>query len=168
MAESDWSSYYQSHPDGRCLITGAALVAFGLKHRDRLVETSLWGLPSTILLLDRPMKLGEKVADSEVTEYTLRRIRLIELPGWPPRVAAGATGTPPFLECRLKSVALVPGSTRSQDGLLLTLEFEGAAHNAWLVGCPTPLLEAVKATLNQKGCAGLRMYDLQDMRLVGA
>jgi hypothetical protein len=166
VEETTWAAYYAILPDGRCKITSPALLAFGLKYRKRILETQLWGLPATVLFLDKPLKLGERVGESDLTEYYLRRIPLHELPGWPPRVAAGALGTPPFLESTLKSAAMVRGSTSSQDGVLLTLSFKGTTFTAWLVGCPTPLLECAEATLNQKGCIGKRLSDLQDLRLV--
>jgi hypothetical protein len=164
-----WTSLYRAQPGGRFRITSTNLIAIGMEHPDRVLDADLWGRPAKILLLDQPLKLGDKVSGPGGVEFTMRPIRLNELPGWPPKMAPSADeSTPVLMDCVLHATRYRPGNGPGQESVELVLEHAGRAHRAWLTGCPTELLLCVEATLNQEDCAGRKLADLQDIRLVGA
>lgn len=164
-----WQGFYESLSDGRSKITAAALIALKLKDGFRVLDSLLEGWPTKILLLDKPLQLGEQVKGADIPEYYLRRIRISELPGWPPifALASDRLHYPPLRECRLVSARFERGDARGKEGVELSLEHEGGTFKAWHLGCPVPLLKCVEATLNQEGAAGRKLGDLQEMRLIG-
>lgn len=167
---SSWAGFYQTHPEGRCGITSPALKTFGIEHPDRILDTELWGRPARVLLLDKPLKLGEKLRNSDTDEFRLRRIRLHELPGWPPKMAssAKARSLPALMDCRLADATFSKSAGPGQEAVELLLEHIGRNYRAWHVGCPVPLLKCVEATLIQEEVVGRKMVDIQDVTLIGA
>ena len=122
-----------------------------------------------MLLLDVPLKLGDKFSTASGVEFDLRRIRLHEIPGWPPRMASAVAvkTIPSLMECSVKATSFLQGHGPGQASVELVLEESRRTYRAWLVGCPTALLKCVEATLNQEGCIGKKMSDVQDVRLIG-
>lgn len=120
-----------------------------------------------MLLLDRPLQLGSPV-DSQDGTFYLDRIRLRDLSGWPPRLAAprGDLG-PPLLDCRLIAARFKRANASGQEGLEFDLVYQGTVYSAWLLGCPLPLLIGALKTLNAPGVFGNRLVDVQEMRLIG-
>ena len=165
---SPWSALYREQLGGRFRITSTDLITVGMEHPDRVLDTDLWGRPAKVLLLDKPLKLGNKFSGVRGVEFDLRPIRLHELPGWPPRMASVAGAIPALMDCALRSTAYVQGSGRGQESVELVLEHSRKTYRAWLVGCPIVLLKCVEATLNQQACIGKTLSDLQDIRLIGA
>ena len=170
MKTTMWTGTYQARPDGRFRITGRALKSIGIEHPERILDTELWGRPARVLLLDKPLKLGEKAQDGGPDEFVLRRIRLHELPGWPPKMAscANVRKLPLLMDCRLREATYSDGAGPGQEGVEFVLDFESRTHRAWLVGCPIPLLKCVEITLGQDGLVGSKLSDIQDMSLIGA
>jgi hypothetical protein len=164
-----WQGFYESMPDGRSKITGAALIALKLKDGLRVLDSLLKGWPTKILLLDKPLQLGEEVKGADIPEYYLRRIRVCDLPGWPPMFALSGDRLhyPPLKECRLVGARFERGNGPGKEGVEISLENKGETFTAWHLGCPVPLLKCVEATLNQDGAAGKKLGDLQEMRLIG-
>jgi|SRR5687767_12890737 len=166
---SPWKSFYKAFPDGRGLITRAALMAFEIKHDHRVLRMTLHDSPEKILLLDKPLLVGPLLKGGEIEEHPLYRVRLRDLPGWPPRPPPRASWPAGFELplSRMKSV----GFKRRQSAALPRVEFElehlGRETKALLVGPPTLLLKCVEATLTQEGALGRRLIDLEEMRLVG-
>lgn len=167
---ASWKSNYKARPDGRFRITGAALKSLGADHPERILETELWAKPARVLLLDKPFKLGTRVPDPKVDEYLMRRIRLHELPGWPPKMASSANvqSLPALMDCSLRQARFSEGHGPGQEGVELILAFEKKTYRAWFVACPIPLLKCVEATLGQKIAVGKMMGDLQDITLIGS
>jgi hypothetical protein len=165
---SPWLSYYESLPDGRFSITSPALIALEMGHGHRIFHLDLRGLPSKVLLLDKPLRLGTKIPGSEISEFYLQRIRLRDVPGWPPDVVPreGRAETPPLIDFKLKSVRLTEGP--AEGTIEMVLDYLGEAYRARLSGCPLNILKCVMSTLSQAGVTGQRLADLQDMRLIGA
>ena len=170
MNASPWTARIKPHANGRFRITSTALITIGMEHPDRVLDVDLWGRPAKVLLLDRPLKLGDKYSGSDGVEFSLRHIRLHELPGWPPRMASAADvkSIPALLDCTLKSTSFLRGFGPGQESVELVLEHSRKTFRAWLVGCPIALMRCVEATLNQEGCVGRKLSDLQDIGLIGA
>ena len=166
---SPWAAMVQAQPDGRFRITSTALITIGMEHPHRVLDTDLWGRPAKVLLLDQPLKLGDKFSGAGGVEFDLRRIRLHELPGWPPRMASAANvrTIPALMDCTLRSTTYLPGNGHGQESIELVVEHAKKTYRAWHVGCPAALLKSVEATLNQDGCVGRMLSDLQDIRLIG-
>ena len=166
---SPWAALYRAQPNGRFRITSTALITVGMEHPDRVLDTDLWGRPAKVLFLDQPLKLGDKVSVPGGVEFNLRPIRLHELPGWPPRMASAAnvSSIPALMDCTLRSTTFLPGNGPGQASIELVLEHARSTFRAWHVGCPTSLMMCVEATLNQPGCIGKKLSDLQDIRLIG-
>jgi hypothetical protein len=141
-----------------------------MEHPDRVFDIDLWGRPAKVLLLDRPLKLGDRVSGPGGVEFDLRPIRLHELPGWPPRMASSANvgSIPALMDCALRSATYLPGDGPGQASIELVLEHDRRTYRAWHVGCPIELMKCVEATLDQEGCIGRKLSDLQDIRLIGA
>ena len=167
---SPWASLYRPQAGGRFRITSTALLTIGMEHPDRVLDIALWGRPAKVLLLDQPLKLGDKFSGAGGVEFDLRRIRLHELPGWPPRMAsvADVESIPALMDCVLRSTTYLPGNSPGQASIELVLEYARKTCRAWHVGCPIELMMCVEATLNQEGCVGKKLSDLQDIRLIGA
>jgi len=165
---SPWTAIYQSLPEGRFRITSPDLMAVGLEYGDRILDTDLWGKPARILLLDRPLKLGERIQSSRFDGHYLRSVRLHELPGWPPKMASSANGRalPALMDCALRDATFSSGNGHGQEALELRLDHEGKIYRAWQVGCPLELLKCAEATLNQAGVFGRKLADIQDIRLI--
>lgn len=168
MKTTPWTGTYRTQPDGRFRITGDSLRGIGIDHPDRILDTELWGRPARVLLLDKPLKLGEKSREGG-DEFVLRRIRLHELPGWPPRMAsvANVRSLPALMDCRLREATYSDSQGPGQEAVEFVLEFESRTFRAWLVGCPIPLMRCVEITLRQDGVPGSKLSDIQDMSLVG-
>jgi len=167
---SPWTALYRPHSGGRFRITSTALITVGMEHPDRILDTNLWGRLSKVLMLDKPLKLGDKFSSAGGVEFDLRPIRLHELQGWPPRMASAANEgpIPALMDCVLRSTTYLPGSGVGQESIELVLEHGRKPYRAWHVGCPVELLKCVEATLNQEGCIGKKLSELQDIRLIGA
>lgn len=163
------SAVYRPYQNGRFKIARSDMVGFEAEHPDRVLDTHLWGRLAMVLLLDQPLKVGARIQDSDVVEISLRRIRLHELPGWPPKMVswANARGVPALMECRLREAVLARGHGPGQDALELRLSHGGRTYTARLVGCPGPLLRCAEATLNQEGVAGRELAQIQDVNLIG-
>ena len=166
---SPWTAFYREQPNGRFRITSTDLITIGMEHPDRVLDTSLWGRSAKVLLLDRPLKLGDKFSGAGGVEFDMRRIRLHEIPGWPPRMASAANSgsIPALMDCTLRSTTYLPGNGPGQQSIELVLDHSRRTYRAWLVGCPTAFLKSVETTLNQEGCIGRTMADLQDIPLIG-
>ena len=169
MKASPWSGYYHPQPGGRFRIATPALRTIGAEHPDRVLDTQLWGKPAKVLLLDKPLQLGDRISDSRADEYLLRRIRLHDLPGWPPKMASAADvqSLPALMDCKLRDATFSAGDGPGQEAIELVLEHQGKTYRAWLTGCPVTLLRCVEATLSQEGALGRKMADVQDIRLIG-
>jgi hypothetical protein len=165
-----WQGFYESLPDGRSKITASALIALRLRDGLRILDSLLSGGTTKVLLLDKPLQLGEAVKDSDIPEYYLRRIRICELPGWPPIFELMGTEAvfPNPLDCRVTAARFEKGGRSGQEGIELTLDHETGTFKAWHLRCPAPLLRCVEATLKQDGAVGKKLRDLQEMRLIGA
>ena len=166
---SPWTSLYRAQAGGRFRITSTNLIAIGMEHPDRVLDSYLWGRPAKVLLLDQPLKLGDKFSGTGGVEFDLRPIRLHELPGWPPRMvsAAGTDSVPALMDCALRSTTYRPGNGPGQESIELVLEHSRQIYRAWHVGCSIVLLRCVETTLNQESCIGRTLSDLQDIRLIG-
>jgi hypothetical protein len=166
---SPWTAQVRPQPNGRFRITSTDLIAIGMEHPDRVLDTDLWGRPAKVLLLDQPLKLGDKFSTVRGVEFDLRRVRLHELPGWPPRMASSpdAAAIPSLMDCALRSTTYAEGTGRGQESVELVVEHARKTYQAWLVGCPIVLLKCVEATLNQEACIGKTLSDLQDIPLIG-
>lgn len=165
--ESTWRRHYHVHRDGRAFITGAQLRAIEATAPVRILDLDLRGAPERVLLLDKPFRLGDKV-DGTDGAFHLLRVRLRDLPGWPPRLAApGGAKPPPLAECRLVAARVKGTYLAGQGGLECELAHEGKVFTAWLVGCPLPLMMCTLKTFNEPGVFGSLVGDLQDVRLVG-
>ena len=164
---SPWLSYYESLPDGRFSITSPALIALEMGHGHRIVDLDFRGSPSKVLLLDKPLRLGTRIPGSDINEFYLQRIRLREVPGWPPTVVLreDRAEAPPLIDFKLKSARVTESGGSSSIELLL--DFQGETYRARIDQCPVPLLKCVFSTLTQSGVTGKRLADLQDMRLIG-
>jgi hypothetical protein len=164
-----WSALYQALPNGRFKISRSGLVEFEEKHADRILDTYLWGKQSRVLLFDQPLKLGGRVLDSKTVEFSLRPVRLNELPGWPPKMASTANvrALPALMECRLRGAEFSHGTGPGQEALELRLEHAGKKFRAWQVACPLPLLKCAEATLNQGSVVGRTLEEIQDANLIG-
>jgi hypothetical protein len=165
-----WRRFYEVLPDGRYRITNAALIVFETNHNHRLIVAPLNGKEEKILLLDRPLKLGTPVFGSDITECFLQRIRVRDLPGWPPELPPGAEQPeiPALTECRLAAARLRRGKGVGQAGIEYEIDCQGTIYKAWQVGCPVPLLECLEATLQQEGTIGSRLGVLEETLLIGA
>ena len=164
--DRDLKSRYETLPQGRFKIDASNLRELERSHPDRVLEVRLKGQLQKIVLLDRPFQVGARDQDS----YVLNRVRLAELPGWPPTLPPMAE-KPPFEslgECRFISMSFRKGSAAGQEGIEFEVGFKGKVYKAWLVGCPVPLLRCVEATLDQEGTFGKRLDDLQELRLIGS
>jgi hypothetical protein len=164
---SPWIAYYESLPGGQYRMTDANLYALEAAHPDRLLFVDLGGKTQHVVFLDLPFRVAERVA-SYPANY-LRRIPLMDLPGWPPTLTPMGEGPklPRLRDCRLKGARFSKGNMAGQEAVEFTIEHEGETFKAWHVGCPVPLLKCAVATLNQEGATGMKMVDLQAMRLVG-
>jgi hypothetical protein len=168
MPDADqWSSYYKEAPDGRRRITSAALMALGIKYPDRVLDADLWGKPAKVVLLDVPHKVAGRV-DSDPPQYLLKRLRLHDLPGWPPRLAsvANVKALPTLMDCTLREASFHTGNGPGQESVELVLGFERKKIRAWLTGCPIPLMKHVAATLSQPALIGRQFSELQDVHLI--
>jgi hypothetical protein len=165
-----WHTYYQALPDGRFLITRAALTAVSIMDESRVLDTTLSGRSARVLLLDRPFQLGLKAENVEVDSFYLGRIRLRELPGWPPRIlpASEVRKLPPLIDLKLKASRFKRAGSDGQEGIEFDLDHAGGVYKAWQIGGPLQLLRCELATLAQKGVAGSKLIDIQEMRLVGS
>jgi hypothetical protein len=161
-----WRAYYYSS-DGRFRITGPALKVIQISHYQRVVTATLGGRPSKVILLDVPLRLGDRVPGSEIIEYYLDRIRLRDLAGWPPQLPSRTTPPENFVtDARLTSARF----KARQGAALPCVEFELKHHlepcKAMVTGPPVLLLKCLEATLKQEGTAGRSLSDLQEIRLV--
>src|SRR5688572_29525461 len=119
MSSGSLSSYYRSMPDGRFRISGAALHLLERDHPERVLVASVGGRYHKILMLDKPLRVGEESGESGRLEFILYRIRVRETPGWPP-VMPPSPARPGFLtiaECRLKAVRFKAGGAKGQEGI---------------------------------------------------
>lgn len=164
---TQWRTYYRVLPDGRYRISRDRLAEVD---RHRILDADLRDGPAKVLLLDKPFYLGPSVRDSEGGGYYLTRIRLRDLPGWPPRIAPENRQPrfPGALRCSLKSASYRPEHGETPESVEFELQCGGQLFKAWYVGCPTPMLKSVAATLRQDGAQGQKLADLQEMRLIGA
>jgi hypothetical protein len=166
---SRWRGLYTSTPNGRCRMTHPALLVFESKYAHRVVQAHLRGWGEKIVLLDRPFLVGPKIHGAEnVDEHDLRRIRLGDLPGWPPRLPP-RTPPPAFslLECRLGGVEFKRRRSAALPRVELDLGHRERRLKALIIGPPILLLKCVEATLLQEGAAGKKLSDLQELRLLG-
>jgi hypothetical protein len=164
--EFDGKSFYEALPEGRFRISPSQLEELERLHPERSLEMRLKSERQKVLLLDRPFQVGAR----EGICFTLHRVRLGELPGWPPTMPPAAE-KPPFesvTECRFISLAFRKGTSSGQEGLEFEVGYKGKVYKAWLVGCPVSLLRCVEATLDQEGTFGKRLEDLKELRLVGS
>jgi hypothetical protein len=143
-------------------------MAFEMKFRHRVVSLKGAGRAQKILLFDKPLRLGEQIRASEFEEYHLYRIRLRDLPGWPPRFLPSSTPYPRFsmTDSRLKSVEFKRRRSPLVPRVELAIEHGESVWPAFVMGVPILLLKCVEATLMQEGAAGKKLKDLQEMRLV--
>jgi hypothetical protein len=169
MKTTTMRSRYRVDAQGRFLIASPELMAFGAAHPDRILDTELWGRPARVLMLDIPLQLGERIQGPERAEFRLRRIRLHEVPGWPPRMTSSAhvKSLPSLMECTLRAASFSSAGGAGQEAVEFVVEHGRKTHRAWLVGCPVPLLLSVEATVEREGLAGRKLEDVQDWRLVG-
>jgi|SRR5688572_30489530 len=162
---SPWIAYYETLPGGQYRITDDNLTALQAAHPSRLLFADIGGKTAHVLLLDFPFRVAENFVS--IKAYYLRRIAVIELPGWGPALAGVGDGSP-LRQYRLKSARFVPAEGHKSDGVELVLEHQGETFKVWHIGCPAPLLKCEAATLNQSGAMGKKLIDLQNMRLVAA
>jgi hypothetical protein len=159
-------SDYRVLPDGRFTIQAAQLRLIQGGDASRILDTNLHGRSARILLLDRPFQLGSKVDGAD--EFYLDRVRLRELPGWPPKLAAPPGDSHPSLwECRLIAARFKRANATEPEGVEFELAHQGVVYRGLLVGAPLALLSCALKTLNEPGVFGNRMIDVQEMRLVG-
>jgi hypothetical protein len=103
-----------------------------------------------------------------VDEFYLDRIRVRELPGWPPRISAPPGASHPSLwECRLIAARFKRASASEPEGIEFEFAHQGVVYQGLLSRCPLPLLSCALKTMNEPGVFGNRMVDVQEMRLVG-
>lgn len=165
-----WRRFYETLPDGRYRITHPALIVFETNHNHRLFVAPLNGRPEKILLLDRPLKLGTPILGSDISEFFLQRIRVRELPGWPPALPPEAEKPviPVWTECKLSAARLRRGKGVGQAGIEYEFDYQGTGYKALQVGCPVPLLECLETTLQQEGTIGSKLGVLQETPLICA
>jgi hypothetical protein len=165
-----WKGFYSAVADGRFRITTAALLALFQLHPDRIVEIVHGGRPTKVLLLDKPLRLAEKDPESEMNDFFLVRLRLNELPGWPPQLASTTHAhlIPPLLECKLLRASCLAGAGSDPGGLLYSLEHRGMRMQAWQGECPPELLRCAEATLNQPDIRGMKLQDVQHVRIISS
>ena len=156
--------------DVRFRITTAALLALFQLHPDRVLTIDSGGRPVKVLLLDKPLRVDGKDPESVMNEFFLSRIRLNELPGWPPQLASTTQANliPPLLDCTLLRASCLAGAGSDPGGLLYSLEHRGMRLQAWQGECPPELLRCAEATLNQPDIRGMKLQDVQFVRLIAA
>src|SRR5688572_24574044 len=103
-APSPWIAYYESLPGGQCRITEDNLSALQAAHPERLLFADIAGKNSHVLLLDFPFRVAEPYVSFKA--YYLRRIAVIELPGWG-HALSGVGATSPLREYKVKSARFV-------------------------------------------------------------
>src|SRR5688572_29363506 len=104
---SPWESLYRVLPDGRAVISHADLRALETQYWGRIVETELAGRSARVYLLDAPRQIDERGLEASSELLHLTRIRIRELPCWPPRPAMSPE-LPELLECRFYGVRFAP------------------------------------------------------------
>lgn len=161
-----WRAYYYAS-EGRFRITGPALRVIQISHYRRVVATVLTGRPCKVVLLDVPLRLGDRVPGSEFIEYYMDRIRLRDLAGWPPQLPPRTPPPENFVtDARLRSARF----KGRQGAALPCVEFELIYNQqpcrAAVIGPPVLLLKSLEATLKQEGAVGRSLSDLQEIRLV--
>ena len=161
-AQPPWSSFYSSAPDG-FRITNPALIALEMRHPRRVVTVTLNGRREKILVLDKLLYVGPRTAEADLVEFHLLRVRLRDLPGWPPTLPRRTDRPPDFnlMDARLEKVRYVPGPRRRLE-LLVT--FRNASYRVDLVGLPSSLLRCVAVTV--KDAIGKKLVDIREMRLI--
>jgi hypothetical protein len=166
VTRSAWRPFYQVLPDGRCRIAKDKLADVDAH---RVLDARMNDGPAKVILLDKPFLLGPAVRDS-AGGYYLIRIRLRDLPGWPPRIAPENRQPrfPGALRCSLRSAVYKPEHGDVAESVEFEIECRDSVYKVWHVGCPAPLLRCVAATLKLDGARGKKLSDLQEMRLVGA
>jgi len=144
------------------------LTAMELAHPGRVFFAELGGQTERVVMLDWPFRVAEKFISYNA--YYLRRIALVDLPGWHRVIAPTAEGSRSsrLRGSRLRSARFKPSTAGGQESVEITLEYEGEAFKTWHTGCPEALLKCVAATLNQHGALGKKLIDLQAMQLVGS
>lgn len=162
---SPWIAYYEFLPGGQYRIMEENLIALQASHPQRLLFSKIAGKTAHVLLLDFPFRVADRF-DGLKAHY-LRRIAILELPGWGPALS-GAGDASPLRQCRLKSAHFVPSEGVQPDGVELVLEHQKETFKYWHIGCPAPLLRCEAATFNQAGAMGRKLADLQNMRLISA
>jgi hypothetical protein len=162
---SPWIAYYETLPGGQYRITDDNLSALQASHPMRLLFAEIGGKTAHVLLLDYPFRIADRFIS--IKACYLRRIAVIELPGWGPALS-GVGGGSPLRNYKLKSARYVPGEAHRTDAVELVLEHQKESFKIWHIGCPAPLLKCEAATFNQEGAMGKKLVDLQNMRLVAA
>ena len=166
-SRTSWSSYYAAFPGGSFRITKPAIMTLAISHPGRILDTIIRGAGSKVLLLDKPMRVGERIPATEPEEYWLHRIHLGDLPGWPPRIAPiGEVLGLDFKDFTVASARLDRTKGLGQEGVELALHHGRYKLKAWLTGLPPVLLQCVEATLAKEECEGARLRDLDSVRLV--
>jgi hypothetical protein len=161
-ARTPWSSFYSSTPDG-FRITNPALIALEMRHPRRVVTATLNGRREKILVLDKLLYLGPRTSDADLVEFHLMRVRLRDLPGWPPTLPKGMPRPSDFnlMDARLESVKYLPGPRRRLE---FHLTFRNAPYRVALADLPASLLKCVAATV--KDAVGKKLVDIREMRLI--
>ena len=162
---SPWESLYRVLPDGRAVISHADLRALETQYWGRIVETELAGRSARVYLLDAPRQIDDRGLDTDTLHLT--RVRIRELPCWPPRPAM-APELPELLECRFYGVRFAPREEGQASFLEYEIDYRGMRMKAVQSKCPLELMACVVNTLNQNGTRGRNLLDIQEMRLLSA
>ena len=165
-ATSPWASLYRVLPDGRAVISHADLRALETQYWGRIVETELSGRSARVYLLDAPRQIDDRMIDATSDMIHLTRIRIRELPSWPPRPAMSPE-LPELLECRFQGVRFTPRDESQASALEYEIDYRGQRIKAIQPKCPLELMACVVETLTKTGTRGRNLLDIQEMRLLG-
>lgn len=165
--KSPWESHYRVLPDGRAVLSHADLRALETQYWGRIVETELSGRSARVYLLDAPRQIDDRMIDANSDLLHLSRIRIRELPNWPPHPALSPE-LPDLLECRFQGVRFSPRDESQASALEYEIDYRGQRFKAIQAKCPLELMACVVETLNQAGTRGRNLLDIQEMRLMGS